>query len=256
MLEEYRRLVEEQGQTLLDVVQSVALGDLDVTIEIPEGVEVLSDLAIGLEMMVDDIRTLIADVERRGRDLQTAAEVSRVASSILDLDELIQQIVDLICERFDLYYAGLFLVDQDGEWTDEPGRWAVLRAGTGEAGQQMVVQRHKLKVGGRSMIGACVGDQQARIASDVGEEAVYFDNPFLPETHSEMALPLVARGRAIGALTVQSQKVAAFTEEDVTVLKTVADQVATAIANADLFEQTQEALREASLFRQLVGASG
>jgi PAS domain S-box-containing protein len=256
MLEEYKRLVEEQGQALLEVIQSVALGELDVTIEIPEGVEVFADLAIGLEMMVDDIRALLADVERRGRDLQTAAEVSRVASSILDPDKLIQQVVDLVCERFDLYYAGLFLVDQDGEWTGEPGRWAVLRAGIGEAGQQMIAQGHKLEIGGNSMIGACVADHQARIASDVGEEAVYFDNPFLPETHSEMALPLVARGRAIGALTVQSQRIAAFSGQDVTVLQTVADQVATAIANADLFEQTQEALREAGLFRQLVGASG
>ena len=82
--------------------------------------------------------------------LQTSAEVSHAASSIVDPDELIRQVVDLIRERFDLYYVGLFLVDQAGL---EPGKWAVLRAGTGEAGRKMVKQRHKLRVGGDSMIG-------------------------------------------------------------------------------------------------------
>jgi PAS domain S-box-containing protein len=182
---------------------------------------------------------LLRDLVQRSNQLQTAAEVSRAATGILDPEDLIQQVVDLVQARFGLYYVGLFLVDRAGEWTDEPGKWAVLRAGSGGAGQRMLSAGHKLEIGGESMIGWCVANQQARIALDVGEEAVRFDNPYLPETRSEMALPLVARGQTVGAMTVQSQEQAAFSDEDIAVLQTMADQVANAIENARLLEETQ-----------------
>jgi len=180
---------------------------------------------------------LVRQVESNARQLQTAAEVSRAAGSILDPGELIRQVVDLAREQFGLYYAGLFLVDETGEW-------AKLRAGTGEAGRQMVEQGHMLRVGGESMIGRCIANRQARIALDVGEEAVRFDNPLLPETRSELALPLVSRGEAIGALTIQSARESAFSEEDIVAFQTMADQLANAIENARLFEETQIALSE------------
>jgi DNA-binding LacI/PurR family transcriptional regulator/GAF domain-containing protein len=176
-------------------------------------------------------------VNRHALQLQTAAEVSSAASGVLDPSQLIQQVVDLARERFDLYYAGLFLVD-------EARRYAVLQAGTGEAGRQMIEQGHKLEVGGESMIGRCVASGEALIALDVGEEAVRFDNPLLPETRSELALPLTSRGEAIGALTIQSTQEAAFSAEDIAVLQTMAGQVANAIENARLFKRTQAALHE------------
>jgi PAS domain S-box-containing protein len=182
---------------------------------------------------------LVAALGRRSRQLQTAAEVSRAVSSILDPDALLPQVVDLVRERFDLYYAGLFLVDWTGEWTGEPGKWAVLRAGTGEAGQKMLARGHKLEIGGQSMIGWCVATKLPRVALDVGEDAVRFDNPFLPETRSELALPLVSRGRAIGALTIQSDAESAFSEEDIASLRTMGDHLANAIANARLYEEAQ-----------------
>ncbi len=184
-----------------------------------------------------------AEYERRTVQLHTAAEVSRAASSILKVDELLSTTVDLIRDGFDLYYVGLFLVD-------ESRRNAVLRAGTGEAGRIMLARGHQLAVGGASMIGWCVENQEARIALDVGEEAVRFDNPVLPETHSELALPLVSRGQTLGAMTVQSAQASAFSQADVAVLQTMADQIAIAISNAQLFEQTQQrAAREAELNR-------
>jgi GAF domain-containing protein len=152
--------------------------------------------------------------------------------------------VNLVRERFNLYYAGLFLVDQTGARTGEPNRWAVLRAGTGEAGQQMLAQSHKLEIDGESMIGWCVANQRARIALDVGTEAVRFDNPYLPHTRSELALPLVSRGQAVGAMTIQSEREAAFSDEDVATLQTMADQVVTAIENTRLLEETRSALAE------------
>jgi GAF domain-containing protein len=127
---------------------------------------------------------------------------------------------------------------------DAANEWAVLRAGTGEAGRIQLEQRHRLKMGGDSMIGWCVANAQPRIAYDVGEEAIHFDNPVLPDTRSELALPLTSRGETIGALTVQSIFPAAFSREDVTTLQTMADQLGNAIQNARLFEQTQKALAE------------
>jgi GAF domain-containing protein len=160
--------------------------------------------------------------------------VSRAVASILDVDVLIQQVVDLIKERFGLYYVGLFLVDEGNEW-------AVLRAGTGEPGRNMLARGHRLKVG-EGMIGWSVANAQARIALDVGEDAVRFDNPDLPETRSEGALPLRSRGRVLGALSVQSSQEAAFDQDTITVLQTMADQVAVALDNASLFAQSQAAL--------------
>jgi GAF domain-containing protein len=170
--------------------------------------------------------------------LQTAAEVSRAASSILDVGELINTSVNYIHDQFTFYYVGLFLID-------EAGQWAVLRAGTGEAGRIQLERNHQLEIGGESMIGWSVANRQARIALDVGEEAVHFKNPILPDTHSEMALPLISRDEVIGAITVQSIERGAFSDEDITLLQTMADQLANAIVNARLFENADQAQKEA-----------
>lgn len=176
-------------------------------------------------------------LRRRVASLETVAEISRAASSILNIDELLPRAVALIQEHFDLYYAGIFLVDDERQW-------AKLRAGTGEAGETMLAQGHKLKIGGDSMIGGCVADATPRIALDVGKEAQRFENPVLPETRSEMALPLVSREEVIGAMTIQSERVNVFSEKDIEILQTMADQIATAIQNAELFDQSQVALSE------------
>jgi len=138
----------------------------------------------------------------------------------------------LIRDRFDLYYVGVFLIDETAEW-------AVLRAGTGEAGRIQIEQGHRLKIGGESMIGWAVQNRQPRIALDVGKDAVHFQNPHLPKTRSEMALPLIHRGKIVGALTIQSVEQAAFSREDIIFLQTMADQLAVAIENARLFNQLQ-----------------
>ena len=176
-------------------------------------------------------------LDRRSVQLQVAAEISEVASSSLAADEVIERSVTLIQERFDFYYVGLFLLDDLAEY-------AVLRAGTGEAGNRMLSAGHKLAVDESSMIGWCVVNREARMASDVGADAVRFDNPFLPKTRSEMALPLLAPHGIIGALTVQSETPSAFSEEDITVLQTVASQLANAIANARSFARAQARYEE------------
>ncbi|MBI3160326.1 MAG: GAF domain-containing protein [Chloroflexi bacterium] len=199
-------------------------------------------------------RRLFSQIQRRSQQLEASAEVSRVASTILDITQLLPQVVNLIENGFDLYYCGLFLVDQTGEWTSEPNRWAVLQAGTGDAGRQMLTNGHKLEIGGASMVGAAVSTGQARIALDVGAEAVFFRNPYLPDTRSEMALPLISRGLVLGALTIQSDREGAFTQEDITSLQTMADLIANIIENTRLFSQAQERAAELAILNEMARA--
>jgi len=210
----------------------------------PSDQELLSTIALQVANALESDR-LLDEVGQRAVQLQTAAEVARATSSILDLQELLERSVELIRDRFDYYYVGVFLADAER-------RWAVLRAGTGEAGRRMLAAKHRLEVGGASMIGACIRDAQARIALDVGVEGagystVRFDNPLLPETHSEMAVPLRRGDQAIGALTVQSSARGAFSQEDVVLMTTIADQLATALENARLFAESQRDAEEVNL---------
>jgi len=192
----------------------------------------LRDLIGSLERRVTERTT---ELERRSGYLQASAEVGSVAASILDTDQLIQQVVELVRERFDLYYVGLFL-------SDEAGEWAVLRAGTGEAGVKMLARDHRLQIGGSSMIGWSIANAQARIALVAGEDAIRLATAELPDTRSEAALPLRSRGRVLGALTVQSDQPGAFDEAAIAVLQIMADQVAVALDNARLYVESQAAL--------------
>lgn len=196
---------------------------------------IATEMALALET-----QRLLSDIQRRASRLLAAAEISRVTTSILTLDELLPQAVDLIRERFDLYYAGIFLVD-------DSQRWAILRAGTGEAGRVMLARNHRLEVGGASMIGMCVAQGEARITSDTHREALHRRNPLLPETRSELALPLVSRGRVIGAMTIQDTRPGAFTKEDITTLQTMADQLANVIENARLLRRMEQNMHELEL---------
>jgi len=181
---------------------------------------------------------------RQAMLLRLGAEVAHAASSVVDPDELMRQVVELIRERFDLYYVGLFMVDRALTLHSQPGEWACLQAATGEAGRKMLTQRHRLRVGGDSMIGQCIADKTPRIALDIHREEVRFANPLLPETRSELALPLVSHGEAIGALTIQSSVENAFSQEDIAILEIMAAQIANSIENARLYKQTQAALEE------------
>jgi GAF domain-containing protein len=183
------------------------------------------------------VRSRTEDLERRLVQLRTSAEISRSISGVLDLDDLLDQVVNLLRERFDLYYAGVFLID-------EATGYAVLNSGTGEAGRRMLAEEHRLAVGGPSMIGWATAHQKPRIALDLGQEAVHFENPHLPLTRTEMALPLIAGEEVLGAVTIQSSEAEAFDQDDITVLQGIADTLATAITNARLFARVQESLQE------------
>ncbi len=169
--------------------------------------------------------------------LRTAADISRTISALNDQEVLLGQVVELLKDRFDLYYAGVFLINDNRQF-------AILKAGTGEAGQEMIADGHHLAVGGSSMIGWSVANRMARIALDVGTEAVRFNNPRLPLTRSEMALPIIAHDEVFGALTIQSEKPNAFDQDDITILEGVTGSLAIALENARLYMEARQNLDE------------
>jgi GAF domain-containing protein len=193
----------------------------------------LKSLSDSLEKHIEELSTYTKRLEIQSSYLKGATEVSRAATTFTDAKKLSEQVVRLIHEHFDLYYVGLFILDKKEEY-------AVLRAGTGVAGEIMLANNHRLKVG-EGMIGWAVQHGEPRIALDVGEDAVRFENPLLPETRSEGALPLRSRGRVLGALTIQSKEEAAFTPDIITVLQAMADQIAIAFDNAELLARSEAA---------------
>ncbi|MBN1922686.1 MAG: Cache 3/Cache 2 fusion domain-containing protein [Anaerolineae bacterium] len=224
--------------------QEIAGGNLNLEVPVDRGDEA-GLLARAFNQMTARLRALVASLEsqvaertqdltRRSAYLAGSAEVGRAVTQILDVEALLDQVVELIRDSFGLYYVGLFLADEEREW-------AVLRAGTGEAGRKMLSRQHRIRVG-EGMIGWSVAHAQPRIASEVGEDAVRLASSELPNTRSEAALPLRSRGRVLGALSVQSDQPAAFDESAMAVLQTMADQVAVALDNARLFSSAQQAL--------------
>jgi signal transduction histidine kinase/DNA-binding response OmpR family regulator len=176
-------------------------------------------------------------LRRRQRLLEAAARAGQIVTSVLNLDELLPLTVNVICEEYGFLYAGVFLLDPAGEW-------AVLRAGRGEAGQAMVAEGHRLRVGAGNLVGAAIQQQKARLAPDVRREPSYTPHPRLPHICSELALPLVVNDVAVGALSIQSDQVNAFGDDAITALQTLANQVAIAINNARLLLDLNEANRE------------
>jgi len=185
----------------------------------------------------DRVQERTQTIAHRMVQMRTAAEIARTISGLGNPEALLQQVVDLVKDRFGLYYVGIFLIDDQHEN-------AVLHSGTGEAGKNMVDQGHHLSISGTSMIGWCVTNRKPRIALDVGAEAVRFNNPHLPLTRSEMALPIIAHDHTLGAMTVQSDESNAFDENDITILLGIADSLAIALENDLLFNQTRENLEE------------
>jgi GAF domain-containing protein len=208
---------------------------------IVQGRSLAQELEEQRSRLAEQVTERTADLERRSAQLEAAAQVARDAAGIQDVERLLAETVRLISDRFGFYHTGIFLLDRSQEY-------AVLRAASSEGGQRMLAQGHRLRVGEIGIVGYVTARGEPRIALDVADEtgeggdAVFFDNPDLPNTRSEMALPLQVRGEIIGALDVQSTEPGAFTAEDVAVLQTLADQVSMALSNARLFRQAQEAL--------------
>jgi signal transduction histidine kinase len=213
---------------------------------LPEDANALPDRAEFVQAIIREMSNalnnarLLQTARAISNQLSLAAEVSRAATTILDRAQLTQEVVDLIRARFDFYYVGLFLVDEGGDT-------AVLLAGTGEAGRLQVENGHKLPLDGTSMISTAISGGRAHVAQSVRQAPEFYRNPLLPDTQSELAVPLRTRGIITGALTMQSDKTGVFAQETIDVLQTLADQLAVAIVNASLFARLQNNLDETNL---------
>ncbi len=191
-----------------------------------------------------DLEIASQQSEKRASELTAIGEISKVVSGEQKLETLLPLIARLVSERFNFYHTGIFLLD-------DTGQFAVLQAASSEGGKRMLEQGYQLGVGESGIVGHVAKFGTARIDLDVGQDAVFFNNPELPNTRSEMGLPLNARGKTLGVLDVQSDKAGAFTEIDANTLSILADQIAIVIENARLFQQTQQALSEfQALYRQ------
>lgn len=176
-------------------------------------------------------------VEERTSQLKAISEVSRVATSILDPEVLLSRVVNLIKEEFGYYHSAIFLLDKAGQWAE-------LKEATGEAGRLLKESNHHLEVTELNVVGRAIRSRTAQVSLDAGDKVVKFDNPLLPYTRSELALPLLVGDQILGALDVHSSHESVFTEQNIETLQNMANQVAISLDNARLFQETHKSLNE------------
>ncbi|MCI0396128.1 MAG: ATP-binding protein [Chloroflexi bacterium] len=233
---------------VLRVLQQVEAGDLTARTGEPATGDELGALQRGINATVSRLEETVnnleqrvaartAELARRSTQLETAAEIARHATSVLEPQTLLDEVVALIAGAFGFYQTFIFLLD-------DTGRWAILKAAASPAGRQLRDEGHRLQVGGRSIVATVAAQNSARIVPDVSQDALFLSHPFMPHTRSEAALPLQISGQVLGVLDVQSEKVDAFPVEEVAVLKIIADQIAVAIQNARLYSLLEQELAE------------
>jgi len=212
------------------------------------GGDEISQLTQAINALLDQAnrsaKSLEHEVAERTDQLAAINEIATTVSSTLEVGEVLSRTVNVIRDRLGFYHVSVFLMDEKYEY-------AIVRESTGDIGRIMKERGHRLAVGSQSIIGYVTQHHQARIALDVSADAVHFNNPLLPNTRSEMALPLIVGDTLIGALDVQSTEANAFNADDIAVLQNMANQIAIAMNNARLFQEAQTQIKEASQLTQL-----
>ena len=240
------RTIADPIRTLAQTTESFAAGDLSRRAMVDREDEI-GALAKSYNQMAAQLQDIIGKLEQRVADrtkdlegqtlrLRVAAEIARDAAAARDLHELLSRAGELIVNRFDFYHVGIFLLDNSKDY-------AVLVSSPTEAGKQMIANGHKLRVGEVGIVGRVAGTAEPRIVLNTGTDAVYFNNPYLPNTRSEMALPLKVENSVIGVLDVQSEQPEAFNEDDVAIMQVMADQLATAIERTRLLQAVESNLK-------------
>jgi GAF domain-containing protein len=178
-----------------------------------------------------------SSLTKKTNQLQAASYIARQTAEVQDLSVLLDLVANLVTDQFGFYHTGVFLISETREE-------AVLQAASSEGGRRMIERGHSLAIGRQGIVGYAAAEKKPRIALDVGRDAVFFNNPDLPMTRSELALPLLIRDKVLGVLDIQSDKPQAFNLDDIDVLQTLADQVAVAIESARLLDESQAALTQ------------
>jgi len=192
--------------------------------------------------------SFLKESQNRALQLETAAEIARDISGSLNLDELLVKAVNFIQKRFDFYHASVFLHDLQGEFT-------VIREATGEIGAQMKRAGHKIGIGSKSIVGFVSSRGEPLVVNDTTKDVTYYANPLFPNTHSEAAFPLKVGERILGEIDVQSTLPYAFTEDKLRSLQILADQMAVAVVNTELFSETQEHLSQHRLLHHITSTA-
>ena len=234
------RLVRPIEQ-LQEQVNNLGHGDLETRIRVSTSDQIgtlarsMDQARVDLRQISQNLQDQVASAERRTRELQAAAEVSRAVGAFLDLDELLSRVVMSVSLQFGFYHTAVFLIDEAREWIE-------LQVGVDMQGQQRL-QGYRLQVGKEGIVGRVAMNGEAYVVSDIDQDPLYVSHPDLPDTKSEAALPLKARGEIIGVLDIQSMEEMVFDQISVAVLQTLADQVAMAISNARLWQASQKQLQ-------------
>jgi GAF domain-containing protein len=197
--------------------------------------EMLDELQSERSILEQRLAERTVGIDRKTEQLRATAYIARKTAEVQDLASLLEMVARLVTDQFGFYHTGIFLINETGDQ-------AVLQAASSEGGQHMIERGHALSVGTQGIVGYVAAQKKPRVALDVGADAVFFNNPDLPRTRSELALPLLVRNRVLGVLDIQSDKPQAFNADDVDVLQTLADQVAIAIENARLLDETHATL--------------
>ena len=194
-----------------------------------------NDLLVERQELEKHVEERTSRLARKTEQLRSASHIARQTAEIQDLAAILSNVANLITDQFGFYHTGIFLINETGDQ-------AILQAASSEGGRQMIENGHALAVGTQGIVGYVAADRKSRIALDVGTDAVFFNNPYLPMTRSEAAIPLVIRNKVLGVLDIQSDRPQAFLLEDLDVLETLSDQVAIAIENARLLDESQATL--------------
>ncbi|MBN1992755.1 MAG: GAF domain-containing protein [Anaerolineae bacterium] len=231
---------------LADVAQKVAGGALGL--QAPEGsrdeigvvARAVNSLANQLRDLSGNLDQYIAERTRAlgtlVRSLETSTQIGRQITTILEIDELLRYVVNRIQIEFNFYYTHIYLVDQaTGD--------LVMAEGSGEVGRRLKAQGHRLKAG-EGIVGTVASSNEFFLSNDVSKVLNFVSNPLLPDTRSELALPLRKGDRVVGVLDIQDNKLNRFTSADVSLMQSIANQTAVAIDNARLLTETQNALKE------------
>ena len=235
-------------QTLTRTAAEIAEGNMSSYVNIEAGDDEIGILVNAFNRMTTQIRNSIVGLEQRvadrTRDLESqtlrfrvAAEIARDSTSARDLGDLLDRSAQLILERFHFYHAGIFIVDKNNEF-------ATLTASPTEAGRKMIANKYKVRVGDIGTVGRVAATGDPRITLDTRFDAVLSTNPFLPNTRSEMVLPLKSEDKVIGILDIQSDQLQAFKQDDVAIMQVIADQLATAIERTRLLQEVAQNLNE------------
>jgi len=229
---------------LTTAANKIERGDLSQKVALNSEDEI-GQLGNAFNLMTGQLSGLIASLEQRVEDrtkaLRTSTEVSRRLSSILDKGKLAIEVVQQLQDAFHYYHAHIYLLDAKGETL-------VMTGGTGEAGKKLLERGHSIPRG-RGLVGRAAESKEVVLVSNTRSDPNWLPNPLLPETQSEVAIPILAAGQVLGVLDVQNNVVGSLTEEDASLLRSIADQTAIALQNISATEETQKLAKD---YKELV----